>query len=370
MSEPFHIKSSNFFIAETRTGKKGFTLAPKYTTELVLAPAERDSPWPPLQLPNTTIEGDRLGINIKAFVPNFPGDPRGNIFPAQYISGAGVDRRPSGPALCWLELDYGWSAPFSMAKPELIQHSLDSKRDLVILPPPSSTAVKKKAIARDARNSAIKVQYKFVDPDDDSASKELEFSMESYTCLICNRQNFAHSQRLAFHLLLCHDLFEYNFAGTSKTRHGKCKITLEPSTKLSEFTGDNKKKDERLFVWLQRNRPFNIRTLLSGHWGWLREKNAPAIAEIEDFREPVTIGPIDHIINCGELKRPPKKRYVVPVPKHFAPDQQVFMRSKTKRFVTPGELLSESDEDIDDDWIRMKHEEANTARLCPMRIAN
>ena len=57
-----------------------------------------------------------------------------------------------------------------------------------------------------------------------------------------------------------------------------------------------------------------------------------------------------------ELQPRKRRKFIVPKPIHMLKGH-VFIRGKSKRFCHEKEELSESDEEADEDWLKMRHEE-------------
>src|SRR5690606_23991097 len=61
----------------------------------------------------------------------------------------------------------------------------------------------------------------------------------------------------------------------------------------------------------------------------------------------------------------PKPKRISKVPKAYHKwDSRVFVRSKTKRFLEEGELVSESDDDVDEEWLKDAHDSVRISLHC------
>ncbi|KAG9989013.1 hypothetical protein KCU78_g20095, partial [Aureobasidium melanogenum] len=123
-------------------------------------------------------------------------------------------------------------------------------------------------------------------------------------------------------------------------------VRIELSPPKYERASDNV-CDEREITWIKPDIPFDLQQYLSegGYNTWASGKQL-ALKAFPKTAKP-GLGPPEEVPEVPSRKR---KRYAVPE----IPGVAIF-RAESKREVEPGEVLSESDAEPDDSWLRTKH---------------
>ncbi|KAF8468297.1 hypothetical protein BDZ91DRAFT_104115 [Kalaharituber pfeilii] len=369
LDDPIYIKASKLFVLSYRGPIKSFCLADSYYSQISLQPVDPDQIWPPPLIKDidefieaaSCMGGDKpdpYTIQLIATFPNLPQVPKKGEALRMAVT-AGSRQCENLRKRFELEVDCGWSNPFSAytASPEPQPPQVNR------LPTPLSD--------KDAAPSrGVPVNYHFrrnaqdVSPDavpgvNGALSGYSKFTVKGYICPFCEGKEFSSCNRLHFHLITCHDLFEFQVKQKKSPRgtDAFADIWVDLSRKYSGVS--EKTKDPRSFCWIRPKQPFILRQLLDGNWRWLNEKNQPlAPHQLQLQRERGMIAGEKRFNPeaVRELQPRKKRRFIVPKPLHKLRDY-VFIRGKSKRFCHAGEELSESDEDADEDWLMMKHEE-------------
>ncbi|KAI9774820.1 MAG: hypothetical protein M1840_000036 [Geoglossum simile] len=205
------------------------------------------------------------------------------------------------------------------------------------------------------RNPVPKAQVKYLI----GATKTQK--LMGYCCNMCERREFHTIELLHFHLLTCHDYFKYKVSeGRSQEGRARWKIHLD----IAEYRGfDDEDEDEKV-VWVRPMRPFMLSKYLGGDDSWVTgEKPHPtpppappqlsrstSSARNSQTRQAPGSPTIIDPNAVPDLPKPRTRKFAVP------PSGRYY-RSLTKRRLEPGEMLSESDDDVDESWLIQKHKE-------------
>lgn len=369
LDDPIFIKASKLFVLTYRGPIKSFSLADSYYSQISLQPIDADQVWPPplikdidefiLQASSSPGErADPYTIHLIAPLSNLPQVPKKNEWLRMAVT-AGSRQCENLKKRFELQVDCGWSNPFSVYTGSPVAHTSPINR----LPTPLSD----KDVAP-SRNVTVNYHFRRNGPDvspdavpgvNGVLSGYSKFTVKGFTCPMCERKEFVDCNRLHFHLITCHDLFEFQVKQKKSPRgiDAFADIWVDLSRRYSGVS--EKTKDPKSFLWIKPREPFNLRQILDGNWRWLNEKNAPlAPHQLQQVRERgMAAG--KRTFNPEEVKelQPRKKRkFIVPKPIHTLKGY-VFIRGKSKRFCHEKEELSESDEEADEDWLKMRHEE-------------
>ncbi|KAI5800229.1 VEFS-Box of polycomb protein-domain-containing protein [Peziza echinospora] len=370
LDDPIYIKASKLFVLTYRGPIKCYSLAESYYSQITLSAIDPDQMWPPPLL--SDIEGfiaatgapgervDQHSIHLIATFPNLPQVPKKGEYLRMAVM-AGPRRCDSLAKLFELQVDCGWSNPFSTetSAPETQISQVHR------LPTPNSE--------KDVSPSlGVPVNYHFRKNTQDTTSIDAvpgvngvlsgysKFTVKGYVCPLCDRKEFRTCNRLHFHLVTCHDLFEFQVKQKKSPRgtDAFADIWTDLSKKYSGVVSE-KTKDPRAFVWIRPKEPFILKQILDGDWRWLNEKNLPPLPQqLQLHRERGALAGEKrfNVDDVRELQSRKRRRFIIPKALHKLKGP-VFIRGKSKRFCYEGEELSESDEDADEDWLQMKHEE-------------
>ncbi|CAD0112629.1 unnamed protein product [Aureobasidium uvarum] len=198
-----------------------------------------------------------------------------------------------------------------------------------------------------------------------------------FSCVFCpGRLPHPTFDRLHFHYLSFHDHFTFKVHKPVATDSNSVirTVQIDLSAPRYERASDNV-CDEREITWVKPATPFDLQKYIleGGYNTWASGKQLP----LKTF--PKTVKPGCMSKGIARLKAPtangqsrltlpdrqpkrgppeevrevqPRKREKYEVPD--IPDVAVF-RAESKREVEPGEMLSESDAEPDDSWLRVKH---------------
>ncbi|KAI9699402.1 MAG: hypothetical protein M1836_003013 [Candelina mexicana] len=187
-----------------------------------------------------------------------------------------------------------------------------------------------------------------------------------YLCPLCRNRDFGCLYLLNFHLLACHSLFKFNVKKNEIRRLTgvEVDVTIEADVADQYFErASNHVKDERDFIWVRPDEPFDLSEYLAGDERWVGGSDLRSIAPgsfrtlktsastIVSAAAPSTRTP--GALDVPDLPPPKRKRHVVPP----APAGIAYFRTTAKRRLVEGEAVSESDDEVDDTWLYHKHDE-------------
>ncbi|KAF2084396.1 hypothetical protein K490DRAFT_59676 [Saccharata proteae CBS 121410] len=168
-------------------------------------------------------------------------------------------------------------------------------------------------------------------------------------------------EQLHLHLLASHQLFVFTVtrkatkAGAEhQMKIGVCLPSFRSKSEIaiSDILHDPRTREAFKIAWVAPQRPFDIEQYLQGDESW----TASQVGRKVTATKGANIGKIGKITRktpqeVPNIDRQQQMKYKVPA----APQGVRFFRLATKRAIEEGELLSESDNEIDDDWLKQKH---------------
>ena len=254
-----------------------------------------------------------------------------------------------------LKIDASWTDPAS----PLMLHNVAVRNG------ESSTRRNYRSETKEVSNNII-VSTEWVFEGLSSFMPKLKF--DGYTCPMCNGQMFRDAGEFHFHLINSHDLFQFKFSQTFKTNSlGQSLAEGLVRTDVAdnyEERSSHSLSDLREMKWQKPNTPFDLEAYLKGDESWLgkimKRNGNVAVTYTEpshgtlrdalrsDLAATAITRPPDQV---PDLVRPPRKRFRVPK----APRGIQFYRLTAKRPLVEGEMISESDDDIDEEWLQEKH---------------
>lgn len=378
MEDHFYIKASKLFVWTNRGPIKSFGLAESYVAKVALQPIEIDGRWPPLLHQERPQGGrrwaDPFSVELHCVFRSLPMSPP----TAQHELSMKTDLCKDDRADLSLELDCGWSDLRTIS-----QSQRGELYQLVArLPTPTSD------FQRDTTSEHHALTcYFFLAPVDDerlhqyfgapNTRNQHMFTVPGYTCPFCDGKEFQNLTFLHLHLITSHDLFHFrvkqkkptNGLRSSDTHYDSLiEIHVDLSKEQVGSRASDNVPDYRTFRWVKPAARFDVGNLLKGDWSWLNEKKGTALSA--NYRREVgllgtVVAPTPKKINLHDVRALParkRRKYIVPQARNGVKGL-VFVRNRSKRFVHPGEELSESDDEVDEDWLKMKHEEASFACL-------
>lgn len=204
------------------------------------------------------------------------------------------------------------------------------------------------------REESVRVIYVF---RDDYASKSL--ILAGYLCPLCNRRDLRTHERLHLHLVTEHDYFKFTMH--KNERRLECEIAVEVTFEVeladrfdSRMSGKSLEKSE--MRWVAPQQPFDITKYLEGDDGWITS----GLDQKRKVRAPKTNTVATQTVgrrnpeDIADLPVMNRTRYRVPV----APEGLAYFRTVGKRPLSEGEMISESDDDIDEGWLKVKRHRA------------
>ncbi|KAH0610933.1 uncharacterized protein H6S33_011360 [Morchella sextelata] len=363
MDDHFYIKASQLYVQPSRGPIKPWGLAESYSAQITLNAIDVDEKWPPF------LSGERPQGSKKwrepfyvvlyctlASLPMTSGISQYDVF----LKFDSTSNERSGLSL---EVDYGWSQVQSQ------RNGLDHQ--LARLPTP--TLDKEQFSCSRPTYNVLTIYYFRGSVDDKDLQSQYGapnprdqhlFSITGYTCPICDGKKFHNLKFLHLHLITFHDLFHFQVKSREQTKglDSIIEISVDLSKEQLTARASDHVPDHRVFRWQKPTTRFDLDAMLKGDWAWLNEKKSASL--IGNYRrEPLQssngISAPVRKINLYDVQPLPKmkrRKYVVPEARNGVKGL-VFVRNKSKRFVHPGEELSESDDDVDEEWLKMKHGE-------------
>jgi VEFS-Box of polycomb protein len=193
-------------------------------------------------------------------------------------------------------------------------------------------------------------------------------SLEGLYCPICHLHEFRNLRRLQFHLLNNHDKYRFSIESEKhdpQSKELKSVIFRVETAEAVRRRAANDVKDEREFTWHRPEESFDIDSYISGEHSWVGDLprrrtggfTASSQAQMSAYSSSAAVStpatsrkdrfrPASEV---PEIPLPVRKRFPVPVAK--TRQKRSFYRSVNHRAMETGELLSETDDDIDDDWL-------------------
>ncbi|KAF2156090.1 hypothetical protein K461DRAFT_310625 [Myriangium duriaei CBS 260.36] len=160
---------------------------------------------------------------------------------------------------------------------------------------------------------------------------------------------------LHFHLLTCHDYFKFTTHEESEHEGVIYKTVRISQNEPKKLRASNDVPDEREMNFIRPERPFNLAKYLSGEDMWSQGRNIAKKGKLKS--PPRELSALQALPPWGH-KEPSAVGSIPPRPRkrHKVPDNNVeYYRSVSKRKIMPGEMLSESDDEMDDDnWAARK----------------
>lgn len=371
MDDHFYIKASKLYVLTNRGPIKSYGLAESYIAKVSLQPIEIDGCWPPLLHQERQQGGQRwkdpFSVELYCVFRSLPMSPPTAQHELSMKTDSGEDER----ADLSLEIDCGWSDLRTISRSQR-----GEPYQLVIrLPTPTSDTQRDSIPEHHALTC-----YFFMAPVDDerlhqyfgatNTKNQHMFTVPGYTCPFCDGREFRNLDFLHLHLITSHDLFHFRVKQTTGPRSSEThydslvEIHVELSKEQVMSRPSDAVPDHRTFRWVKPIKRPDVGSLLRGDWTWLNEKKSTALSANyrREIPPPGAVAPPvpkkADLLDVQPLPARKRRKYIVPEARNGVTGL-VFVRNRSKRFVHPGEELSESDDEVDEDWLKMKHEEAS-----------
>lgn len=364
MDEPFLVRVDELF-PRTAAGKvTSGSLDQAFTMQISLLAASLFDTWPPIPLklkpPRMPIvkengEDIRLPILTGVWV-KLPECPQ----PGTLLTMAAYQDQKPYKTKFGLIIDASWSSapsPLAVANGKLRNRSL----------PPTCPPKPKPISDPSIRQPIIVVRWAF----EKSWTHMAAIEFDAYLCPLCERQNFQYVELYHFHLINMHDLFKFTLkTQCTVTGTGRQEIAVdvlvETNNSYREKVASNHISDDREMTWQQPKTIFDLEAFLKGDESWLGKDSRKPNRRLGKFSTEAsrsasrdslkhdTSGLISHRAakDVPDLTAPTRKKFKVP----RAPSGIRFFRLGVKRPLVEGELISESDDEIDERWLLQKHE--------------
>jgi hypothetical protein len=363
MDDPFFVRSSNLFmLSEKGDGSQVFGLAGGYQVRIVLQPCDTNAPWPPLldSWTHWSTWRDRLRYHLVTTIDiQGTNAPHTKCYAAELEIPSSSKRERAGFSM---EVAIKWSIlKANNASPPIQKNPLR-------LPTPNTSTEEA------PKGQLVITSYNFLAAVDDSKYHDVygrpnsvgqhSFAVDGYVCPFCDNRPFQALKNLHFHLVIAHDTFHFKVrprkvAASRKgdriyDRYIDIQVGLARDATVSRASTDI--RDTREIMWIKPARALDIDKIVAGDLSWLKERPL-------GYRQAGGFGALRpgkiewHKVK--DLPVRPSRRYKIPEPR-TAVVGKVYLRTQSKRYVEPGEILSDSDEDVDEEWLIRKHEEVSS----------
>ncbi|KAI9684668.1 MAG: alpha-tubulin [Trizodia sp. TS-e1964] len=352
LKSPFMLELSRLHIPMKRGTMTEFRLADRYTLHLTLQPQNLDDyRWPVIPM-STSSSFLEIGPGPLKRNSYFPRDfieltARWAEFPSSPPEDTPIPLRYHFPVANNAQLSaYGLKIEILWSRPD------DALRQW------PDNINQEDAVNRGKKSVNVVVNYVWGSSLDMQSSKNLP--VYGFYCPLCNWQNFRSYELLHFHLLTWHELFKIK-----SVQIGEELKELVPwktytlhiviANEYREPRASDHVKDERDITWLRPTSQFVLSRFLEGDESWIVDGlglKPPSAAARSLMARKTALGSwasgFDAVPDLPAFKR---GTYVVPpIPPH-----QLLFRTLTKRRIESGEILDESDDEADENWLRERH---------------
>lgn len=350
-------------------GQNGST-AIRYSMQITLQAASLKDKWPPLEMSNVPEPGMRHQKAADGSVDVFP------LFVVSYSRLPHVptkedealwaitalqDYRSYLPKLS-LHVDARWvDTPTPLQYFNQTEKS-KAKEHVQVRGPADATSERELP-------SNLNVETTWEISDDQLLAHEVEaHRFVGYVCPLCNNRSFQGTEIYWFHLIHSHDYFKFRITTRFPERddeEGLIRVKVRMSLKDrrdkspdkhwdKQAWDQNSKKDSKKETWvLKTHKTFldldrYLKADEERQWNG-RSQRESHLGEPLRLRPPPDLTKPAHLVS--DLPEPQRKKYAVP----RGPDGVKFFSLRAKRPLKHGEALSESDDNIDDNWAVLKH---------------
>ncbi|KAI9872908.1 MAG: hypothetical protein M1830_001068, partial [Pleopsidium flavum] len=360
MDEPLILNASELFVGVQRSTYSKLTITDSYHMEIMFLPLDSREVWPAVlvkpvkgrvspQADNVManhVQNDQVLVAKWTKLPNCP--PKGAPLSIQAFK----NRKPYKANIS-LELDAAWcrsTTPLEHYNSQL-RHSPPAR-----LPTPISEP--------ETLASTTIVIWTFGDmPPEDRKT----LTMFGYLCPACERKDFCTYDNLHFHLLTNHDLLKFHVTREQKNEVNGLQVVVRISVAVADDYRNraaNDVKDDRVFCWERPKHPFDLQSFLAGDENWIGKssRRPPPALHIHQLPKASRSQSWD-TLNWASQRVDPSNVLDLPVmdrkkhPVPSAPAEVTFFRANSKRPLKESEAISESDDDVNEAWLKHKHGE-------------
>lgn len=393
LERPFRIPAREFFVPVTsRDGEiSRWEIGDKYLLEIKIIPCNTSDLWPPMpilsksddSLARGLVKRKDLAFTEGMLVSNYTNLP--HTPPADVPLNVAFDQcGRTFKTKYGLEVNAEWTYPHiydAKIKKEdgiLIQRVEEEEKN-----DPLCRSIDRSSLARSRKSRQkrqevsspvkqnVQVSYAWdIETRTPLARESRTTSLEGLYCPVCHAQEFASLERLQFHFCNIHDKYKFIIEGmeddpaTNKLKSVRFRIEV---AEIVRPRAANHVKDEREFSWQRPKRPFDIEAYISGETSWtgaLPRRRTVGTAQAQQGSGTATPSalPLDrkHTFRpAAEVREIPllvRKKFEVPAAK--TRKETSFYRSISHKVMKTGEMLSETDDEIDNDWLVKKQNDA------------
>ncbi|KKY16228.1 putative polycomb protein vefs-box [Phaeomoniella chlamydospora] len=347
MDHPFTIRANDLHVSVEKNGQRTMGIGDKYFLEIKVLPFTSNDMWPPIPILNKS-DGSLNPDGTKRVFGSLEGYLVGNYLNLPF---APADAVPLSVAF-----DQG-------GRTHKTKYGFEVKSYWRSAPTPLEQRIKVEEPAAAPMSWIPDLQ-----PVDTARQPKRKQKPASEPTKEVRR--VAHlSDTLQFHLTSNHPKFSFSVEkeelGVDWNRPPRVYIKVEEAEIFRERASDHV-KDPREMVWTAPKRPLDVDAYLNGDSRWLGGplKKRKVVKPISERTKPTNLlaPPIFRLPSqVPDLKPPNRTRNPVPEPKVSQPTP--FYASISHQVFEQGEECSESDDEIDQSWLKQKH----TAKLQEQR---
>ncbi|OCK78116.1 hypothetical protein K432DRAFT_406745 [Lepidopterella palustris CBS 459.81] len=345
--EPFRVEIPKLHVMVERGSRWKRTIAPKYETRINIGfDDDRDMAdlMSHIQPKRTFLHNNHSSLrpHLVATWPDLPKcPPNGHVIQMTRTVDNKTKKLPFG-----IEVDIGWMKSKDKTMLTAYNRTLKSTRANQLPSPVSEPRV---------LDQILKVVFVFVDFNG-GIRIEKSLRVDGALCAMCHQKDYHTLEELHFHLKTSHDMFTFELKKKEKEMGDSIVIEGRFECELSDRYEDHRAShnvpDAHDINWIAPAAPFNISKYLDGNDEWVasgsyeKRRSAPPKTTIATI-------PIVKPKTPGEIVLMPvarRKRHKVP----RAPEGIAFFRTLSKRPLKQDEYVSESDDDVDMSWLKLR----------------
>ena len=385
IDKPFSFSAAELFVPIRAGSISKMGMGDKYSLEIKIVPCSSRDRWPIIpvlsKFEGSLISRDAIQAHPRGYLvssyPNLPNAPAvgvpmsvaldqdGRTYKTKY----GLDVKASWscqrPQLDDIFSSRRLRSPSPRQCPT--PKSEPSSVSYLDLLSTSRTEVATSGTSPVADGSAAQVYYRWSFSSKQS-NKDLRPGVFDGLRCYCNTRIFPTLDLLRFHLSSSHDKYTFHLEepkgsnGGGPVRRHTFRITPAP---IVRERAANHVRDEREMTWKRPKRPFDIKAYNEGDDSWTGEmgvrmrRGAVLLARTQSLTSPLAIakggaaGEREQPEKTLAIPAPARQRFKVPAARTRY--RTPFYRSTSCRKLDAGESMSESDEDVDDTWLKEKH---------------
>ncbi|OCL12065.1 hypothetical protein AOQ84DRAFT_165772 [Glonium stellatum] len=345
--EPFRVEIAKLFVTIQKGHRWKKTIAPEYDANISIAFLNSEDAadlLSHLHPKKASLSNDRSMSRLTAKWSELPKcPPSGQLLPLTRKVDNKTKKLPFG-----IEVDMGWiRSKDSMLKS--YNRALRATRANQLPSPVSETR---------PLDQILRVTYVFKD----GPSTKTMYT-DGALCPLCHRKDYGSLEMLRFHLIAVHDLFKFKMETKEKeletamiiSAHFECDL----SDRYEDLRASHNVPDARDLSWVApANNPFNLAKFVGGDDEWVaagsseKRKAAPPKTTITNIPIVKPKAP-ESIVQMPIARR---KQHRVP----RAPPGITFFRTLSKRALVENECVSESDDDVDLSWLKLRRNGATS----------